>query len=207
MDTKKIIVSITGASGAIYAFRLLKQLRDLGVEIHLIATPSGSLVFEQELNISLGKDVEETKSILVNLLECNTGQIQCYDSRNPGAKVASGSAKNDGMVIIPCSMSMLAAISNGLASDLTARAASVMLKERRPLILVPRETPLNGIHIKNMMALHEAGAVILPAMPGFYNEPKSIEDLADFVVGRVLDILHLEHETYRRWEGLDMHID
>jgi 4-hydroxy-3-polyprenylbenzoate decarboxylase len=182
----------------------MQNLSNIGVEIHLIVTRSGGIVFEQELGFSVGKNHEETYKIIKDKLSIKDGMLFCYNPQNPGATVASGSARNDGMVIVPCSMSMLAAVSTGLASDLTARAASVMLKERRPLVVVPRETPLNGIHLKNMLTLHEAGAIILPAMPGFYNHPKSIDDIADFIVGRILDILRIENTVYRRWEGMEL---
>jgi flavin prenyltransferase len=189
-----IVMAITGASGAPYAVRLLEQLVAADRPVWLIVTAHGLRLLRTELEIdsvdSLRKQIGAAAwKRLVTL----------YDDADRGAAPASGSARNDGMVICPCSMGTLSAISVGASRSLVERAADVMLKERRRLVLVPRETPLSAIHLSNMLRLTRAGAVVLPAAPGFYNRPGSIQDLVDFVVARVLDQLAVEHSLARRW--------
>lgn len=180
----KIIVAVTGASGIIYGKRLLQVLKDKGAEVYLIVSENAKTIARIELNDQSG---------FIGLAK------HIYDSNDLTAPLSSGSFKVDGMVVVPATMKTLAAIASGFSENLITRAADVQLKERRPLILVPRETPLNLIHLQNMTKLSSLGAVILPAMPAFYHKPKNIEDLVDFVVGKILDQLGLEHELYRRW--------
>ena len=184
-------LAITGASGAPYAVRLLRALVELEVPVRLMVSNYGWRLLAEEAEIA---DVAA--------LEAATGewrQVELYDSANRGATPASGSAPSRGMVICPCSMGTLASIAAGTSRDLVERAADVTLKERRPLILVPRETPLSLIHLENMTRLARAGATILPAAPGFYNRPDSIEELVDFIVARILDHLGIENRLSRRW--------
>lgn len=181
----RLIVAITGASGVNYGRRLLEVLHKKNVETHLIISQTAKKVIKHELDVA-EKDVE-------NLADC------VYEADDWGSPVVSGSFQNDGMVIIPCSMKTLAGIAHGYSDNVILRAADVMLKEKRKLVLVPRETPLNAIHLRNMLELAENGVHIVPAMPAYYHKPKSIDDLVGFVVGKVLDILGIEHMLYRRW--------
>lgn len=183
----RLVIGISGASGIIYGVKLLQALRELSVETHLTITDSAVKVAEHEHGMS--------KEEIVGLATYH------YDINDLTAPIASGSFTHDGMVVAPCSMKTLAGIANGYADNLLLRAADVTLKEKRRLILVPRETPLSVIHLRNMLNLARAGAVILPAMPGFYGGPRTIEDLVNHVVGRVLDQLGIQHERYRRWQG------
>ena len=188
-----VVFGITGASGAPYAVRLLRALNDSGTPVRLIVSGYGLRLL-----------AEETEIEGVDGLKAATGdwsRVELYDSLDRGATPASGSAPSRGMVICPCSMGTLASIAAGTSRNLVERAADVALKERRTLILVPRETPFSLIHLENMTRLTRAGATIMPAAPGFYNRPKSIGDLVDFVVARVLDHLGVEHELGRRWRS------
>lgn len=181
----RVVIAITGASGAIYAKRLLEVLRDAGAEVHLVVSEEAKGIVEEELGVradELAKLASHT-----------------YSESDLWAPLSSGSFKFDAMVIVPCSMKTLAAIASGYASDLVSRAADVALKERRTLVLVVRETPLNLVQIRNMERTAEAGAVILPACPAFYHKPESVEDLVNYVVGKVLDVLGIEHELFKRW--------
>ncbi len=184
---KKYIVGITGASGSIYGIRLIEELLKAGNEVHIIITDSGKKVMKYE-----------TDSLL-NRFKDSSSNIKVYDVENLFAPTASGSFKTDGMIIMPCSMSTLGEISNGVSKNLLGRSSDVCLKEKRKLIIVPRETPFNTIHLKNMINLSEAGAIILPAMPGFYHIPKSLEDIINFVVGKVLDALDIENNLFQKW--------
>ena len=193
-ELKKIILGLTGASGSIYFSRLCELLsKQEEIELHLIASELGEKVFQYEIGASLSEQVERWKQ--------NGAKIILEDNQNLFSVVASGSARFDAMVIIPCSMSTLAKISHGITETLLTRAADVMLKERRKLVLVPREMPLSTIHLQNMAQLSQYGATLLPAMPGFYGHPKTLEDLIDFVVGKTLDCLEIENNNYQRWEG------
>jgi flavin prenyltransferase len=193
-DDLPMVVAITGASGAPYAVRLLEQLLAADRQVWLIVTSHGLRLLRTELDIDS-----------VDALRTTVGAdawrrlVTVYDDADRGAAPASGSARNAGMVICPCSMGTLSAVSVGASRSLVERAADVMLKERRTLVLVPRETPLSAIHLQNMLRLTRAGAVILPAAPGFYNRPQSVQELVDFVVARVLDQLGVEHALSRRW--------
>lgn len=182
---KKIVVGITGGSGAIYGIRLLEALRDAKVETHLIISEWG----EKTIGMETSYTVNEVKSLA----------SVCHVAKNQAAPVSSGSYLVDGMVIAPCSMRSLAAIASGLASDLITRTADVMLKERRKLVLLTRETPLNLIHIRNMETLTLAGATIMPPVPAFYTKPQSLDDIINHTVGRAMDQFGLDAEWLQRW--------
>jgi len=190
---KRIIVGISGASGAAYAKRLVELLVQSGVETHLVVTPLGQRLLHDELGME-GVNLPA----LAGQSEVPANLV-LHNYRDVGAPIASGSFQHDGMVIIPCSSNTLSAVATGSAQNLLHRAAHVSLKERRRLVLVHREMPLSLIDIRNMAAATEAGAVICPASPGFYMLPRTIDDLVDFVAGRVLDLLQVEHELKVRW--------
>lgn len=184
---------MTGASGSIYFVRLVQQLSLQDMELHLIASENGEKVMQYETGIGFREQI--------SLWNKNRAKVILEDNGNLFSSAASSSSRFDAMAIVPCSMSALAMISHGISETLLTRAADVMLKERRKLVLVPRETPLSSIHLKNMAQLSELGATILPAMPGFYGRPQTMEDLIDFVVGKTLDCLEIENKLYKRWEG------
>jgi flavin prenyltransferase len=180
-----ITLAITGASGVQYGVRLLEALRDLQVETQLIVTKSGQDLISTETQLSL--------NYVTSLA------YQTYEEMDLSAPIASGSHISSGMVIIPCSMKTLGSIAHGISSNLVTRAADVCLKERRKLILVVRETPFSGVHLSNMLKLSQCGAVIMPASPGFYTRPATIDELIDTLVARVLDLLQIDHSLSRRW--------
>ncbi len=182
---KRIVVGITGGSCSIYAVALLTALRELDIETHVAVSRMGAYVLEHECDFTIS-EVASLASVV-------------YENDNLAAAIASGSFKTDGMVIIPCSMNTLGAVANGLSTNLVQRAADVTLKEKRPLVVVPRETPLTDIHLENMLKLSRAGAVMMPASPGFYHKPESIDDLVLIMVGRILDQLGLDGGLFRRW--------
>jgi 4-hydroxy-3-polyprenylbenzoate decarboxylase len=182
----KLVIAITGASGVIYAKRLLEVLNTKEVETHLVLSEAAEQIIKHELGAS-----KEALEQLADHVYAN----DAWDS-----PIVSGSFKTDAMVIVPCSMKTIAGIANGFAENVILRTADVMLKEKRKLILVPRETPLNTIHLKNMMELSQQGAYIVPAMPAFYHKPQKVQDLVDFVVGRILDLLEIENHLYKRWQ-------
>lgn len=197
-DTKKIVVGVCGASGTIYALRLLNALMTQPVQIHLIVSSTGAQVMDQELGIT----PESLPRVLADSVSFHKdASLEIFDINTFFAPPASGSALYDGMVVVPCSMKTLACIASGIANNLILRCADVCLKEKRRLIIVPRETPLNSIHLQNMLTAATAGAVLLPAMPSFYTKPETIDDLADTVVARILDHLGIEHSLMKRWEG------
>ncbi len=187
MASKRLIVAMTGASGATYGVRLLQVLNELGIEVHGVLTSAAMINLKIETSL--------TESDVFKL--CS----QTYDERDVGANIASGSFLTEGMAVVPCSTRTLAGIAHGLSDNLVLRAAEVCIKERRKLVLVPRETPLSLIHLRNMTLACEAGAIMLPAMPGFYHRPKTIDDLVNHIVGRVLDSFGIEHKLSRRWSG------
>ncbi|HZD58956.1 MAG TPA: flavin prenyltransferase UbiX [Anaerolineae bacterium] len=193
------IVAITGASGSIYGKRILQVLIERGLDISLIISEPGKAVIAHELGFSL--DESNAITSLADWLGITGAEklLTYYRNDDLMAPICSGSHKTAGMVILPCSMATLGAVANGLSSSLIERTADVMLKESRRLILVPRETPLNRIHLKNFLAVEEAGAKVVPAMPAFYHNPQTIDDLIDFVVGKVLDQLGVEHDLFKRW--------
>ncbi len=192
VNKKRIIVGVTGASGACYALRLIEVLLQGGHEVTLIASAMGARIVMHETGEELVALVEKGAS-------AGPGRLVWQDNDDLFAGPASGSYRHDGMVIVPCSMKTLAAVASGSAGTLLERAADVTLKERRGLVLVPRETPLSRIHLRNLLAVSEAGAVVLPAAPGFYHRPESLADLVDFVVARVLDQLSIDHDLIARW--------
>ena len=187
---KKIVVGITGASGSIYAKRLIEELASKGYLVHVIATDKGKQVFKYELSLDLKQWIREL----------NQPTVKLEDNQNLFAGVASGSHGFDAVIVMPCSMGTLAEISHGLSRNLLCRAADVALKEGRKLIIVPRETPFDTIHLENMCHLSKVGATIIPAMPGFYHHPQTLEDLVNFVVGKVLSYLNINHNLFKKWE-------
>lgn len=195
---RPIVFAITGASGALYAIRLLEQLVVAQREVQLIVSGHGLRLLQTE---SAVRSVDELRD-RVGARPWDS-YVTVFDDADRGAAPASGSALNAGMVICPCSMGTLSAIAVGASRSLVERAADVTLKERRPLVLVPRESPLSTIHLENMLRVTRAGATVLPASPGFYHRPTSIADLVDFMVARVLDHLGVEHSLIRRWSGGD----
>lgn len=189
-QTKRLIVAITGASGTIYGVRLLQLLRAMpDWETHLVMSSSGALTASQEIDMKRA-DIEALADVVHNV-------------KDIGAAVSSGSFRTAGMVIAPCSMKTLARVAHGLADNLISRAADVILKERRRLVLMARETPFNLAHLRNMTAVTEMGGIVFPPVPAFYARPDSIEAMVDHTVGRVLDLFDIEHhDLVRRWEGL-----
>jgi flavin prenyltransferase len=186
---RRVVVAITGATGAVYGVRLLEHLRAVpGVETHLVISDAAVLTLHQEVGLQR-RDVE----LLAHVVHRN---------RDIGASIASGSFQTDGMVIAPCSMKTLAAVAHGLSDNLVARAADVILKERRRLILMVRETPFNLAHLRNMTAVTEMGGIVFPPLPSFYNRPASIEEMVDHTVARVLDLLGIDNSVAPRWNGL-----
>jgi flavin prenyltransferase len=186
MGKRQLIVAITGASGAAYARLLLHALSQENIHIHLVASQAGKLVYGLEIGTPLEDDLPPGISV--------------YNENDFTAPFASGSFPSQGMVIVPCTMGTLAAVANGISQNLIHRAADVCLKERRRLVLVPRETPLNVIHLQNMLTLSQVGAVILPAMPGFYHQPRKVDDLVRFIVARILEQLHVPQNLLPPWD-------
>jgi 4-hydroxy-3-polyprenylbenzoate decarboxylase len=187
MSDKRLVIGITGATGVVYGIRLLEALRDCGVETHLVISETAKELIEFETGMAAG-DVERLAS-------------HSYASDQLDAPISSGSFRTMGMVIAPCTVKTLSAVANSYADTLIARAADVVLKERRKLVLMVRETPLHLGHIRLMAQVTEYGAIVLPPMPGFYHRPKTIEDIVDHTVGKILDQFDLEHDLYRRWDG------
>ena len=182
---KKIIVGITGASGSAYAVRLIDVLREQGIGVHAVITDSGQRVLDYECGVTM-----EELARRVDVL---------YPNTDVGAAIASGSFRMGAMVVLPCSMKTAGAIAHGVTDDLLTRAADVTLKEGRRLLLVPRETPMHEIHLENLLRLARAGAVIMPAAPGFYHRPETLDDLVNMMVGKILDRLDIEAELFTRW--------
>ena len=185
----RLVIAITGATGAIYGVRLLQVLRELhGIETHLLVSDAGVLNLHQELDMNR-KDVEALAHVVHNV-------------RDVGASIASGSFESAGMIVAPCSMKTLASIAHGLSDNLIARAADVVLKERRRLVLMVRETPFNLAHLRNMTAVTEMGGIIFPPLPGFYHRPQNIDEMIDHTVGRVLDLFGISNALAPRWNGM-----
>lgn len=197
----RLITGVTGASGALYAVRFLKACLELGVRVDLVVSDYGQRLLIEECGLNLKTEGIEAWLDRTYGPARRTGSITRHPDADLGAPIASGSQRWDGMVVIPCSMKTLSGIASGAASNLIERAADVTLKERRPLVLVPRETPLHLVHLENLRRAAIAGASIVPAMPAFYFKPKSLEDLADFIAGRVLSLLGVEHELFTPWKG------
>lgn len=183
---KNILIAITGASGSIYGIRLLQELRNQDITIHLILSSTAQQIIPYET----GKTIESVKKLADHV----------YENTNLFAGPASGSFPLDAMIIIPCSMKTLAAIANGYANRLISRSASCILKERKKLIVVPRETPFDLAGLHNMTQVYQAGGIILPANPGFYHNPETVADLVDFIVGKILDQLFIQHTLFKRWK-------
>jgi 4-hydroxy-3-polyprenylbenzoate decarboxylase len=202
----RLVVAITGASGAIYGKRLAEELLSRGKRLILLISKNGWLILQQEMNfLAQGdEDVVSRKLRAWFGLDEEDDSVVYYHYENLLAPLASGSSRASGMIICPCSMATVAAIAHGYSSNLITRTADVMLKENRPLLLVPRETPLNEIHLQNLLTLKRCGAQVVPAMPAFYHKPETVEEIVDFMVGKILDLLGVEHKLFRRWEGFDL---
>ena len=186
---RRLIIAITGATGAVYGVRLLEVLREVaGIETHLMVSEAGVLNLHQELGLD-----RKAVGLLADVV---------HNVRDVGASIASGSFVSHGMIVAPCSMKALAAVAHGLSDNLITRAADVVLKERRRLVLMVRETPFNLAHLRNMTAVTEMGGIIFPPLPGFYQRPKTIAEMVDHTVGRVLDLFEVEHSLTPRWAGL-----
>lgn len=195
-----LVVALTGASGTPYGLRLLETLLRAGKAVHLVISPAAVEVMEREVGRAIKLDAFRPDDLFgpaANTLPMQ--KLHYHDYRNFQAGIASGSFLTAGMVVCPCSMGTVAAIAHGTSSNLIHRAADVHLKERRKLVLVPRETPLGLVQLRNLTACAEAGAVILPAMPAFYTRPRSLGDMVDFIVGRVCDQLGVTHQLFERW--------
>lgn len=199
-DGARVVVALTGASGAIYGLRLLRFLLTSGVRVELVVSPSGQRVLREEADHK-GEPLDEylTRLYPADRGALGAGSLTVHHWGDIGAPLASGSVPTAGMIVAPCSMGTLSGIVCGRASNLIERAADVTLKEGRPLVLVPRETPLNRIHVENMLRAIDAGIRLVPAMPAFYYGPRTLEDLADFVVARAVAFLGLESQLYRPW--------
>ena len=184
---RRIIVGVSGASGAIYAYRLIQVLADSGIEVHFVASKAGLEVLEYECGLTM---VQLTQMV-----------HKIYDVNQIESAIAIGSFPWESMVIVPCSMKTLGALANGIAGNLRTRAADVTLKEGRKLVLVTRETPVHAIHLENMLKLSHAGARIVPECPGFYHRPQTIEELVDMLVGKICDTLNVDNDLFERWTG------
>ncbi|AIS31907.1 MULTISPECIES: UbiX family flavin prenyltransferase [Methanobacterium] len=182
-----IVVAITGASGVIYGVRLLEVLKEMGKKTAVVATEPARIILQHEM----GMDEDELKNLAHRF----------YEPGDLTSAINSGSCRFESMIIVPCTMKTLSAISTGFASNAVTRAADVALKERRQLLLVPRETPLRSVHLENMLRISREGGIILPAMPAFYHQPQNMDDLVDFLVGKILDVMHIDHNLYQRWQG------
>ena len=196
---KTICLALTGASGMPYGIRLLECLLEAGCHVQLLYSQVAQIVAKQEMDLDLPARAKEAQTYFRECYSTLPGQLEVYGREEWFAPVASGSNPPDAMVVCPCTMGTLASIAQGLASNLIERAADVVLKEGRKLVLVPRETPFSAIHLENMLRLSRAGAVILPPNPGFYHHPQSVEDMVDFVVARILDQLAVPHTLMPRW--------
>lgn len=198
---RSIAVAITGASGAVYATRTLAALLERGCHVELVVSDYGKRLLRDELGDRAA--IDKLQEFLTSMYGpgVGNGSFTSYSNRDLGAKIASGSQDCEAMVVVPCSMKTLAGIAHGLSRNLIERAADVMLKERRTLVLVPRETPMSLPQLRNMVLCAEAGAMVLPAMPAFYQMPKTLDDLADFMAGKILGALGLPHELYPSWKG------
>lgn len=189
LKKRRIVVGVSGASGAIYAYKLIKVLVNSGIEVHLVASKAGQEVLQYECNVSMQE--------LTNIVH------KVYDVNRIDSAIASGSFPCESMVIVPCSMRTLGSLAGGITDNLLTRAADVTLKEGRKLVLVTRETPVHAIHLENMLKLSRAGARIVPACPGFYHRPTTIDELVDMLVGKICDTLNVDNDLFERWNGPD----
>jgi len=196
-ETDAYAVAITGASGARYGLVLVRTLARLGHTVHVVISEGGARVLRHECDLAVSRSAPDATLIAPE----HADRVVAHAAANYGASIASGSFPLAGMAICPCSMGSLGRIAAGTAENLVTRAADVCLKERRPLVLVPRETPLSLLHLENMVRLSRAGAIVLPANPGFYQRPESIDDLVAFVVARVLDQFGVAHDLVEPWQG------
>lgn len=211
---KRFIIGISGASGSIYGIRLIEELLKKDYKVYIVITKMGRLITERELKVKLYTGVKNKKEIKKNLIRYLIGKTK-YSERDLSEKIeylpidlmdapiSSGSFVTEGMAVVPCSMSTLSGISQARSLNLLERAADVNLKEGRPLLLAPREMPLNALHLKNMLRLSKLGVIIAPPIPGFYNDPKNLDDLVDFVVGKILDCLKIPNNLFKRWSELN----
>jgi 4-hydroxy-3-polyprenylbenzoate decarboxylase len=198
---RSIALAITGASGALYAVRTMAALLARGCHLELVVSDYGRRLLRDELGEAAAVDRLADYLVTKYGSDVRRGTTTLYSNKDLGAKIASGSQGCAGMVVVPCSMKTLAGIAHGLSRNLVERAADVMLKERRPLIVVPRETPMSLPQLRNMVLCAEAGAMVMPAMPAFYQMPLTLDDLADFMTGKILSALGFEHELYPAWKG------
>jgi len=194
-----VTLALSGASGMAYGLRLLECLLAANLRVYLLVSQAAHIVAKQELGVALPARASDLEKQLSESLNARDGQLRVFGREDWNAPVASGSNPADAMVVCPCSMGTLAAIAHGVSDNLIERAADVMLKERRTLILVPREAPFSTLHLENMLTLSKMNAVILPANPGFYHRPEKVEDIIDFIVARILDQLGIPHELMARW--------
>lgn len=194
-----VTLAFSGASGMAYGLRLLECLLTADLRVYLLVSQAAHIVAKQELGVALPARAGDLEKQLGDTLNAREGQLRVFGREDWNAPVASGSNPADAMVVCPCSMGTLAAIAHGLSDNLIERAADVMLKEQKKLILVPRETPFSTLHLQNMLTLSRMNAVILPANPGFYHHPQSVEAIIDFIVARILDQLSIRHELMARW--------
>ncbi len=195
---KKIVLALTGASGAIYGLRMTEELLRSGHQVDLLLSRAGREVLRHETGLDWTGSLADRRQRIAEHFQA--GEALChYDEDDLFASVASGSSVADAMLVVPCSMGCVARLAAGLSSNLIERCADVSLKEGRPLLLLPRETPFSQLHLENLLRLSRAGARIVPAMPAFYQHPASVEEMVDFVVGKVLDQLGIPHRLYRRW--------
>lgn len=196
---RAITIALTGASGMPYAINLLEKLIKADVTIYLLISKAAKVVLAMEVDIKLNRSNESIAKTLTDYFQAKAGQIKIFSNNEWTAPIASGSNITEAMVIIPCTMNTLAAIANGLADNLIHRSADVTIKEQKKLILVPRETPYSAIHLKNMLKLAKTGVLILDANPGFYHKPKTINDLVDFIVARILEHLNIKQNLIKPW--------
>ncbi|MCD6527277.1 MAG: UbiX family flavin prenyltransferase [Desulfuromonas sp.] len=196
---KHVAVALTGASGAVYGTVLIQQLLNAGHRVSLLVSAAARQVLAVEHGLEWSSDIELFQQQARSYFSDDQQRLRCYGEQDFTAPVASGSAAADAMVIVPSSMGTVARVATGISGNLIERVADVMLKERRPLIIVPRETPFNSIHLQNLLTLSQTGAIILPAMPAFYSQPQSVEELINFVVGKIFDSLGLPHTLFPRW--------
>lgn len=203
MANSPLTVALTGASGLQYGFRLIECLVAAGQEVYVLVSPAAHAVAALELGITLPKQSNKLNGFLREKFQAKEHQITVFDQLEWTSPIASGSHIAQAMIICPCSSGTLAGLATGISNNLIERAGDVMLKERRKLILVPRETPISQIHLENMLKLVSMGVVMIPASPGFYHQPQSIDDLIDFIVARILDHLAIPHQLIKRW-GIDL---
>lgn len=194
-SSRAYVVGITGASGSVYGVRLIQVLLQFGITVHIVISNAGWRVIKEEL----GWNTTDREVLLAEKFGSYAGTYHYHPVADIGASIASGSFRVDGMIIMPCSMGTLSSIAHGSSENLMTRAADVMMKESRTLVLVPRETPLHAIHLENMLTLARLGVRMIPAMPAFYFGPRSLDDLINFLVGKVLDSLNIDHRLFTRW--------